>query len=237
MDNTFVYTIGKSEFEYEFDVSEIYDVKDKKEKNVSICQLNYNSKLFLIETPYLNVINKKENELHIELNDISLTALSEIDEKLCKLLEHILNNHNFSLNDNTIDLSYSTIIKNNKYIKIFIDKNTKLMSNKNKVSYDDINIGSKIQICFLLESINIYPDLNISGTKLSCQFINLYKEYKSNKVVLDDFNFTPDDTIEKPILEDQDIDYFNTIKVEKENNIIETILTEPKKRGRKPKKL
>ena len=40
---------------------------------------------------------------------------------------------------------------------------------------DEVN--DMIQLCFLIESINIYPELNISGTKTSCKMINLHKEY------------------------------------------------------------
>ena len=37
---------------------------------VSICKLNYNNKLFLVELPFLKVIYINNNEIHLELNDI-----------------------------------------------------------------------------------------------------------------------------------------------------------------------
>lgn len=239
MAESFIYTIGKTEELDDFTVNDVFHVKDKKEKNVSICKLTYDDKLFLIETPFLKVIHMDGNEIHVELNETSLEELNKIDEKLCELLEHVVNlpECQTEIYDKIDDLNFSTIVKKDSYIKLFIDNNTNIMANKKKISIDEIEVGNMIQICFLLESINVYPELDISGIKTSCKVINLHKEYKPTKLEINEFNFSYDESkeFEKPIIMDQDVDFFNTIKVKEEEKIVDTIIKETKKRGRKPK--
>jgi hypothetical protein len=239
MEEFFIYTIGKTENFDHFQITDIFHVKDKKEKNVSICKLNYDNKLFLVELPFLKVIYINNNEIHLELNDICKNDINNFDEKICESLENIINlpECKEEIYDKITELSYSTIIKNNNYIKLFIDNDTNIQCNKKNINIDEIKVNDMIQLCFLIESINIYPELNISGTKTSCKMINLHKEYKPTKLKINDFNFTYNETeeFEKPVIVDQDIDFFNTLKVD-DNTVVSTILKETKKRGRKPKK-
>jgi len=240
MSESFVYTIGKTEDLKDFSVNDIFHVKDKKEKNVSICKLYYDDKLFLIETPFLKVIYIEGNEIHVELNEISLKELNVIDEKLCELLENVVNlpECQAEIYDKINDLNFSTIVKKDNYIKLFVDNDTNIMSNKKKINIEEIEIGNMIQLCFLLESINIYPELDLSGIKTSCKVINLHKEYKPTKLEINEFTFSYEESkeFEKPIVMDQDVDFFNTIKVKEDEKIVDTIIIkDKKKRGRKPK--
>ena len=242
MANSFIYTINKSQLISDFSIDGIYHVKDKNEKNVSIFDLRYNTnKLFLIETPFLKVLKVNENEIQLELNDISKNELTEIDDKIFLMLENIINLQECrtQLYDSLDNLNYLSIIKNDNYIKIYTDKNTKILSNNKN---NNIQVNDIIQICFLIESINIYPELNLAGLKTSCKFINIQKEYKPIDLDLD-FNFTNDTSIEKPILLNQDLSQLNTVverinenslNIKSDINIVETII-EKKKKGRKPK--
>ena len=157
------------------------------------------------------------------------------------MLENIINLQECrtQLYDSLDNLNYLSIIKNDNYIKIYTDKNTKILSNNKN---NNIQVNDIIQICFLIESINIYPELNLAGLKTSCKFINIQKEYKPIDLDLD-FNFTNDTSIEKPILLNQDLSQLNTVverinenslNIKSDINIVETII-EKKKKGRKPK--
>ena len=212
----FLLTIGKNEsvLDEKCIISEVFHCIDVKQRPISICNIKYDDKYLLLELPFLKVIKKEDNFIHLLVEDEKIKdELNNFDDILFKLLDDIENREDCYKEFNTNSMSelvHNTFVKTNEtcsYIKVFYDKNTVYMNKDKPTTIFNVDIGDMVQSILLIENIRIYTHDNISILKNLLNRLTIHKPskiYNTPKINLQKINtlYNENECFQKQVVED-----------------------------------
>jgi hypothetical protein len=229
-------TLGKTAMvdSEKFIISDVFHCVDKKERPITMCNIRYDNKYLLLELPFLKVIKKEDNFIHLLIEDQKIKdEINNIDDNLFKLIENIENREDCYKEFDKLsmgELVYNSLLKtddNKSYIKIFYDDNTNYILKEKSTNIFNVDINDIVQAVLFIENIRIYTNNNFCILKNLTQRVIIHKPikiYETPKINLDGINilYNENDFFKKQIIEDVS----KTIMEEnnENNDIIETVI-------------
>lgn len=219
------------------DIIDTYEVKDKKLRRfiyAPLCSKKDGlTQKFYIETNLMKVmqVNATSNYIFVKPNEIATSVFNKLDDHTLELLQVLCNEHVDFMNvsENSDDIDFIPIIEpDTGYIKIKFDKESEIKCKGNAITINDIAEGDLVKMLIFVECINVYPDENIAYDRLHIAFTDVTKEIvKHKREKLNNHVFYSSNSYyENVVLDDYDMSYIHTEKVNLQDDIESTPLTQ-----------